>query len=159
MDRLLLLVKENVRLLLGAFVVILTIVIVITLLLNSRKSTKVLVNGQTVSVMVAKTDKEKQVGLSGRDKIGENQGMLFVFDKPNYYSFWMKEMKFPIDIIYINGNKITTIVENAKPPLSSNDNLAIYQPSEKSDKVLELNAGSADKLKIKKGTIVKIESL
>ena len=159
MDRLLLLVKENVRLLLGAFVVILTIVIVITLLLNSRKSTKVLVNGQTISVMVAKTDKEKQVGLSGKDKIGENQGMLFIFDKPNYYSFWMKEMKFSIDIIYINGDKITTIVENAKPPSSASDNLAIYQPSEKSDKVLELNAGSADKLKIKTGTIVKIENL
>ena len=159
MDRILLLVKENVRLLLGASVVILTIVIVITLLLNSRKSTKVLVNGQTISVVVAKTDKEKQVGLSGKDKIGENQGMLFIFDKPDYYSFWMKEMEFSIDIIYINGNKITTIVENAKPPSSVNDNLAIYQPSEKSDKVLELNAGSADKLKIKKGTIVKIENL
>ena|SRR3989344_1730921 len=159
MDRILLLVKENVRLLLGASVVILTIVIVITLLLNSRKSTKVLVNGQTISVVIAKTDKEKQVGLSGKDKIGENQGMLFIFDKPDYYSFWMKEMEFSIDIIYINGNKITTIVENAKPPSSVNDNLAIYQPSEKSDKVLELNAGSADKLKIKKGTIVKIENL
>ena len=61
MDRILLLVKENVRLLLGASVVILTIVIVITLLLNSRKSTKVLVNGETISVMVAKTDKEKFV--------------------------------------------------------------------------------------------------
>lgn len=159
MDRILLLVKENIRLLLGAAVLILTIVIVITLLLNSRKSTKVFVNGQTISVMVAKTDKEKQVGLSGRNKIGENQGMLFIFDTPNYYSFWMKEMKFPIDIIYINGNKITTVVENAKPPLSANDNLAIYQPSEKSDKVLELNAGSADKLKIKTGAVVEIESL
>ncbi len=159
MDRILLLVKENVRLLLGAAVVILTIVIVITLLLNSRKSTKVLVNGQTISVMVAKTEKEKQLGLSQKDKIGENQGMLFVFDTPNYYSFWMKEMKFPIDIIYINGNKITTIVENAKPPLSANDNLTIYQPSEKSDKVLEVNAGSADKFKIKTGTTVKIENL
>lgn len=159
MDRILLLVKENIRLLLGATVLILTIVIVITLLLNSRKSTKVFVNGQTISVMVAKTDKEKQVGLSGRNKIGENQGMLFIFDTPNYYSFWMKEMKFPIDIIYINGNKITTVVENAKPPLSANDNLAIYQPSEKSDKVLELNAGSADKLKIKTGAVVEIESL
>lgn len=159
MDRILLLVKENIRLLLGAAVLILTIVIVITLLLNSRKSTKVFVNGQTISVMVAKTDKEKQLGLSGRNKIGENQGMLFIFDTPNYYSFWMKEMKFPIDIIYINGNKITTVVENAKPPLSANDNLAIYQPSEKSDKVLELNAGSADKLKIKTGAVVEIESL
>lgn len=159
MDRILLLVKDNIRLLLGAAVLILTIVIVITLLLNSRKSTKVFVNGQTISVMVAKTDKEKQVGLSGRNKIGENQGMLFIFDTPNYYSFWMKEMKFPIDIIYINGNKIITVVENAKPPLSANDNLAIYQPSEKSDKVLELNAGSADKLKIKTGAVVEIESL
>lgn len=159
MDRILLLVKENIRLFLGATVVILTIVIVITLLLNSRKSTKVLVNGQTISVTVAKTEEEKQLGLSKKDKIGKNQGMLFIFDTSNYYSFWMKDMKFPIDIIYINGNKITTIVENAKPPLSANDNLTIYQPSEKSDKVLEVNAGSADKLKIKTGTTVKIENL
>ncbi len=159
MDRILLFVKENIRLLLGAIVVIFAIVIVMTLLLNSRKSTKVLVNGKTVNVMVARTDGEKQIGLSGKDEIAENQGMLFIFDKPNYYSFWMKEMKFPIDIIYINGGKVTTIVKNAKPPSSANAELTIYHPAQQSDKVLELNAGSADKFSIKTGTVIKIENL
>ncbi len=159
MDRILLLLKENIRLLLGAIVVIFIIVLSITLILSNKKSTKVIVNDKTFNVTIAKTDEEKQIGLSGRDKIAENQGMLFVFDTADYYSFWMKEMKFPIDIIYINGDKVVTVIENAKPPSSSFEDLTIYQPQEKSNKVLEVSAGSSDKYNIKSGTTVKVQNL
>lgn len=159
MDRILLLLKENIRLLIGAIVVIFLIVLVVTLILSSRKSTQVVVNDKAFNVMVAKTDKEKQIGLSGREKIAENQGMLFIFETPDYYSFWMKEMKFPIDIIYINGSKVTTVVKNAKPPSSGNGDLTIYRPNEKSDKVLEVIAGSSEKYNIKTGTTVKMQNL
>ncbi|KKQ35484.1 MAG: hypothetical protein US51_C0004G0007 [Microgenomates group bacterium GW2011_GWA2_37_6] len=159
MDRILLFVKENIRLLLGGVVVIFAIVIVMTLILNGKKSTRVTVNDQKFNVTVAKTDKEQQVGLSNRKQLSKNQGMLFIFKDPDYYSFWMKDMKFPIDIIYISGDKVVTVIENAKPPSSSNENLAIYQPEEKSDKVLEVNAGAANKYKVKKGTTIKIENL
>lgn len=151
-------IKENIRLLLGAAVVTFIGILLISFIL-SRQSTKVLVNGGSFRVTVAKTEKEKQIGLSKTEGINENQGMLFVFDTPDYHSFWMKEMKFPIDIIYINGDKVITVIENAKPPTDSGGSLEIYQPEDKSDKVLEVSAGIAKKYNIKKSTSIKVENL
>lgn len=159
MERINLFLKENFRLLLGTAVVILAAVLVISLILGNKKTTKVSVNNKTFNVAIARTDEERQIGLSKKNKLDENSGMLFVFDNPDFYSFWMKEMKFPIDIIYINGNKVIMVIENVKPPSSSNSDLTLYQSDEKSDKVLELNAGASQKYNIKKGTIVKVENL
>lgn len=159
MERIDLFLKENFRLLLGTVVVILVAVLVISLILGNKKTTKVSVNNKAFNVSVARTDEDRQIGLSKKNKLDENQGMFFIFDVPNYYSFWMKEMKFPIDIIYINGNKVITVIENAKPPSSSSSDLTLYKPDEKSDKVLEINAGLSKKYNIKKGTIIKTENL
>lgn len=156
MERISLFLRENIRLILGAAVVIFLLLILLTFIF-SRKSTKVTVEGQTFSVKVAKTDKEKQIGLSDTKKLDKNKGMLFVFDNPDYYAFWMKNMKFPIDIIYINGDKVTYVVHDAPAPTDSN--LPIYQPNEKSDKVLEINSGLSKTYDIKAGSPVKIQGL
>lgn len=157
MERASLFIKENIRLLLGAIVVVFVTVLLITLFV-SKKSTKVTIDNQTFRVMVAKTDKEKQIGLSNKKQIAKDQGMIFIFDNSDLYSFWMKNMEFPIDIVYINGNQVTTVISNAKVP-NSNTNLTIYQPEDKSDKVLEINAGLSNKYNIKKGSTVTIENL
>lgn len=157
MDRILNIVKENLRLLLGIAVVLFVVVLLVTLLLN-KKSTAVVAGEQTFRVRVAETDKDRQIGLSNKNKLGEDEGMLFVFDKPDYYSFWMKEMKFPIDIVYLNGDKVITVIENALPPLN-NQELKIYQPTEPSDRVLEIKSGLSGKYNIKKGTSLKINNL
>ena len=152
-------IKKNLRLLLGASVVILVLAVIITTVIRTGDdSTKVRITDQTFNAQVARTDAEKQIGLSETEVLGESDGMLFVFDEPDFYSFWMKDMKFPIDIIYINGDKITTIIKNASPS-SSAENLVIYQPKEKSDKVFEINAGLADQLNLKEGMTINIESL
>ncbi len=150
-------IKENIRLLIGAAVVLFIGLLIITFVM-SKKATQVTVNDKTFNVSIAKTEKERQTGLSNTEKLSENQGMLFVFDKPDFYSFWMKNMDYPIDIIYINGDKVTTVIENAKPG-TSEANLEIYQPDSESDKVLEINAGLAKKYNIRKGTIIKTGSL
>lgn len=106
---------------------------------NSSKSA-VEIKGHAFQVELAKTDKEKQVGLSKYKSIPQERGMLFIFDKPEFYSFWMKEMKFPIDIIFINNSRIVTIYQNL--PI---DNLNIYSPTSPSDKVLEINANISKK--------------
>ena len=85
--------------------------------------------------------------------------MLFPFEKADYYSFWMKNMKFPIDIIYINKNHIVTIHQNIKPPKTKEESLPIYKPEDPSDTVLEINAGLSEKYKFKKGDTVKTENL
>src|SRR5258708_9701673 len=73
------------------------------------KTSTVSIDNHTYTVIVVKTDKERQVGLSERQSLSLDQGMLFTFDKPDLYLFWMKNMKFPIDIIFINNNHIVTI--------------------------------------------------
>ena len=83
--------------------------------------------------------------------------MLFVFDSADYYAFWMKNMKFPIDIIYVKGDKVTTVIHQAQP--TSLLNMPIYQPNEKSDKVLEINSGLSKTYNIKAGSVVKIQNL
>jgi uncharacterized membrane protein (UPF0127 family) len=119
----------------------------------------VFIGGKKIRVDLANTPATRTQGLSGRKSLLENQGMLFVFDDSDFHSFWMKNMKFPIDIIYIKGDKVTTVIENAKPSTTSDENLEIFQPNEASDKVLEVNAGIAKKYNIKKGTVIKTGSL
>ncbi|MDP3988555.1 MAG: DUF192 domain-containing protein [Candidatus Levybacteria bacterium] len=123
------------------------------------KTPSVTIDKQTFSLLIAKTGDETQIGLSKKTSIPQNQGMIFIFPKPDYYSFWMKDMKFPIDIIYINNNKIATIIPDAQPPKSQNESLPIFKPDEPADKVLEINAGLSKKYNFKKGDEVKFENL
>lgn len=118
------------------------------------------INGKKISLLVARSEQERQKGLSGRDKLDSNQGMIFVFEKPGKYPFWMINMKFPLDIIYINNEKVVHIFKKVPPqgdtPIGL---LPRYTPSENANYVLELNAGKSDELKIKKGTVVKLSGV
>ncbi len=124
-------------------------------------SSSVTINQQTFKVEVAHTPQELMKGLSDKPFLPQNQGMLFIFNKPGMYAFWMRGMKFPLDILFINGNKIVTIYENL-PPAPFNiqnptcEDISCYQPSEPVDKVLEINAGLVKKYDIKKGDGIKI---
>jgi len=113
------------------------------------------INGHIFSLFLAKTEQEQAIGLAKFNKINKNQAMLFLFPKADYYSFWMKNMKFPIDIIFINGNRVVDVFK--KVPVWPNDNLPVYTTDAKADKVLEINAGLSDKYKIKIGTEVRLE--
>lgn len=88
-------------------------------------------------------------GLSGRAGLLENRGMLFIFNEPVVRSFWMVGMKFPLDIVWINGDKVVGVSENLPP--ASVDNVQVYSSPESADKVLEINAGLAKKFGIKAG--------
>jgi uncharacterized protein len=115
---------------------------------------KVIVNGQAFDVELAKTPEQKEKGLSNVKSLDQNYGMLFLFDKPTSLTFWMKDMRFPIDIIFINGNTITSVAHSAPPPTSPDAQLPLY--SGEGDKVLEINAGLSKKYNIKKGDKIEI---
>ena len=117
------------------------------------------IDNQKFTLLVAKSAKEKEVGLSDKTSLPQDTGMLFHFEQPDYYSFWMKNMKIPIDIVYINKNHIVTIFQNAQPPKSDQEALTIFKPEEPADTVLEINAGLSQKYNFKKGDGVKIENL
>lgn len=121
---------------------------------NYGSLTSIVVNGHRIEVEIVDTPAKQAQGLSGRENLAENTGMLFVFSKPARQNFWMKEMKFPIDIIWIrrtaDGDRVVGFVENASPPTGgSENNLTIYSSPENVDKVLEINAGLVKKWGIK----------
>lgn len=114
------------------------------------------INGKTYQLILAKTSAEKIKGLSGRTSLDKNAGMLFIFATSDKYAFWMNNMKFPIDIIWINNNKIVDFVENAPAPSAGQNAsmLPIYKPSDLANYVLEVNAHEVTSLKMKKGDTV-----
>lgn len=95
-------------------------------------------------------DESRQHGLSGRSSLCDNCGMLFVFPKIDKYGFWMKDMHFPLDIIWIRDNKIVEIKEDA-----SQNSKETFYPSEGIDKVLEINANETRNCNIKIGDELK----
>lgn len=110
-------------------------------------------------VQVANTPKEKETGLSGKNSLPKDQGMLFLFDKTDYYSFWMKNMKFSIDIIFLEKNKIVTIHHNVQPPKSPDESLSIYKPSAPADMVFEINGGISKEKNFQEGDTVTFTNL
>jgi uncharacterized membrane protein (UPF0127 family) len=116
----------------------------------------------TLKVRVAKTAQERAVGLSNVKKIGRNEGMLFVFNVENTRpAFWMKDMLFPIDIIWINDGKITQIHESVSAPENgiNNKNLHLYKPNVGIDLVLEVNAGFSKDNNISVGDTVNLSEV
>lgn len=117
------------------------------------------VNGTKINLLLAKSEQDRIKGLSGRKGLDTNQGMLFVWDKKGIYPFWMKGMLFPIDIIYIDDNSVVYIVKNAPAPAGQAQVLTIYKPDTEANYVLEVNAGTTDKLNIKKGSKITFKGI
>jgi len=106
------------------------------------------INNQTIILEIAKTPQEISQGLSGREFLPENKGLLFIFPQPGFYSFWMKDMKFNLDFVFIKNNQVVYLMENVPFPEPGEKPLTINS-SEKFDKVLEVNQDLVKKLKIK----------
>ena len=139
-------------LLLIIFLVILSLV-----KLNPQQSKSyVLIDNIKIYVDVARTQNEQERGLAIYNSLPVNRGMIFPFSSSDYYAFWMKDMKFSNDIIYIDKNKIVDIFENVLPPISADEALPVYRPRDRADMVLEINSGLSKKYNFKIGESVKI---
>lgn len=114
------------------------------------------INGHKFQVEVADTQSKRNKGLSGRQSLPQDQGMLFIFDHADKYPFWMKGLNFPLDFIWISGDKVVDILPNISPPSPGqpDESLTIYQPRVEVDKVLEINGGMSEKSGIKFGDTV-----
>lgn len=116
---------------------------------------KLQINGIELKVEIADTRAKRNKGLGGRQALATDEGMLFVFDEPDKYPFWMKGLNFPLDFVWIRGDQVTDVLPNIQPPVSGKDeSLPIYQPKEDVDKVLEVPAGTIQRLNIKAGDTV-----
>ena len=104
--------------------------------------------GQEIKVDLAITPAEQEQGLSGRSALAEDEGMLFVFNQPGKYLFWMKDMNFAIDMIWITEDmSVVYIKKNALPELYPET----YGPDTPALYVLEVPAGFSDKHNLKVG--------
>lgn len=116
---------------------------------------KVFINDTEVLVEIVDTPEAIQKGLSGRPSLDADRGMLFMFSEAKIYKFWMPDMHFPIDIIWISGDRVADIDENVSNEFDP-QNPMFYFPSRPVQTVLELNAGFARKHNIKIGDNVKL---
>lgn len=121
---------------------------------------KAIIDGHTFNLLIAKDDKSRQIGLSNRKSLDKNTGMLFIFPEKGIYSFWMHNTLIPLDMIFIDDNKIVYIVKNASPQSKNPGKLPIiYTPDAKANYVIEVNGGLSDEYKIKKGDTVTLKNI
>ncbi len=125
---------------------------------------KISVGSQTLFIDIATTTPDMELGLSNRASMGTNQGMLFKFSSPERPGFWMKDMEFALDFLWINNGKIIAINANAPAAVKTADgkfddnNLKVYTPPSAIDAVLEVNAGWAEKNRVAVGDAVSYET-
>jgi len=123
-----------------------------------KEITAVTVGSNIYTVEVARSVEDQARGLSNRDSMPVNHGMLFPFPPSSQPNFWMKDMRFSLDIIWISNNKIVDISRHLPIPAPGTppEKLPTYTPSQGIDNVLELNAGQADQFQV--GQSVKIST-
>lgn len=119
---------------------------------------QLLINNVILKVEMADTQAKRQKGLGGRETLASDEGMLFVFPDAGKRAFWMKGLSFPLDFIWIKGDKVIDLTPSVPPPVpgQADSALPIYQSNESVDKVLEVNAGTIQRLNIKVGDALKV---
>ncbi len=108
------------------------------------------IGGESFVADVANTDELRQLGLSGRKTLGDNQAMIFIFPANGRNLFWMKDMNFAIDIIWLDENKKIVYMEKGIKPESYPKT---FGPATQTRYVIEFKAGVADRIGLQVGDI------
>jgi uncharacterized membrane protein (UPF0127 family) len=108
-------------------------------------------NGAFFLAEIADTTPKRIAGLSHRRTLPEHSGMLFLFDQPGIYPFWMKGTYIPLDIIWLSDKQVVdvTSLEPEHYP-----NIPSYTPKQIADAVIEMNRGEAEKFHLTPGNHV-----
>ena len=99
-------------------------------------------SGKALQVEVMVKDEDRAMGLMFRSSLALDRGMLFLFEQSDFHGIWMKNCKFPIDILWLDEARTVVHVENSVPPCKA-DPCPVYQPLRKAAYVVELSAGQA----------------
>jgi uncharacterized membrane protein (UPF0127 family) len=113
-------------------------------------------SGKMLQVEVMVTDEDRAMGLMFRPSLAHDRGMLFVFDALGFHSIWMKNCRFPIDIVWLDQDHMVVHVADGVPPCKA-EPCPTYQPLRRAAYVLELNAGEARREKIRVGSELSFE--
>jgi uncharacterized membrane protein (UPF0127 family) len=113
-------------------------------------------DGTRVALEVADTEEARARGLMFRDTLGQREGMLFPFDVPRAYPFWMKNVRIPLDILWLDvTRRIVWIVESAQPCRA--EPCPMYVPGAKASYVVELAGGFVSRHRVAVGDRVQID--
>ena len=118
------------------------------------------INGYIFKVELVQSSEATSLGLSGRESIAHDEAMLFIFSDKKIRSFWMKDMNFDIDLLWIDDNQIVAWEKNmpAWQNVKADYDLPVYNSPQPIDKVLEIRAGLIDELNIQIGDTIEFES-
>lgn len=126
---------------------------------NERLVPVQLPTGAIIHAEIADTSVKRAEGLMYREHLAKDRGMLFTFSQAQLWTFWMKNTKIPLDIIWMNEKKqIIHIAHNVPICTRTDDSCPQYQPNDPALYVLELGAGEAARLKLEKGVKLKFQS-
>ena len=107
------------------------------------------IGNKTILVEIADDEAKRIQGLSGRKTLADNAGLLFIFERPAIQGFWMKDMRFPIDIIFLDeGLRVINVYEGVAPSTFP----TLFYPLTLAQYVLEINSGEASRLGIDIGS-------
>jgi len=151
MDKLRLFVwRRSTTIILVIGLVLILVGLVVSFALTTFKpTTQVRIGSGVYSLWLADTEASRIQGLSDVDKLHLNGGLLMAYDTNDTHGIWMKDMNFPLDLIWLDSNKeVVYIVKNAPP---ENPARTVYSPKDTARYVLELPAGSVKKAGIKTG--------
>jgi uncharacterized membrane protein (UPF0127 family) len=122
---------------------------------NNREFINITLNNEDVKAEIVRSFAAKTLGLSGRDGLAPNTGMLFVFTETRNPEIWMKDMKFAIDIIFISKEGVVVaIFENATPESYFENPPKIFKTLEGSRYVLEVPAGTVQDARLRVGMTI-----
>ena len=113
------------------------------------------IQGQSIALELAITPQEQALGLAQRDTLPWGHGMLFLYESPEFHRFWMKDMRFDIDILWIREGRIVEISHNVRHRVGTTGDQV--SPRELADQVLELPAGYASAQGLRPGHRVEVE--
>ena len=102
------------------------------------------------------SDEDRAMGLMFRPSLPADRAMLFVFEQPDFHGIWMKNCKFPIDIVWLDEAGKVVDVAASVPPCKA-DPCPVYQPMRRASYVVEVNAGLADREKVARGAVLDFE--
>lgn len=113
--------------------------------------------GHHFEIEIAADDASRERGLMFRDSMPADHGMLFLFEHPAVQTFWMKNTHIPLDILYFDKNyQLVSMSERTPPCHSASNDCPQYPSVGPAQYVLELNAGTAGKLGVKQGDVLKV---
>ena len=113
-------------------------------------------SGKALTVEVMVKDEDRAMGLMFRPSLPEDRGMLFIFEQADFPGIWMKNCRFPIDIVWLDEESRVVHVAEAVPPCKA-EPCPVYQPLRRASYVLEIGAGQARREKALVGSKLSFE--